>query len=97
MSAHDKIRVVVRVRPRDSASSPSMWLYDSKHVSSARPNVASSSAASTFTYDTVFGETASNSDIYTSFAQPIALSVLTGINGLLQFIYFFFHDYCYYF
>lgn len=82
MSAHDKIRVVVRVRPRDSVNSPSMWLYDSKHVSSARPNAASSTASS-FTYDTVFGETASNSDIYTSFAQPIALSVLTGINGLL--------------
>ena len=77
---HDRIRVVVRVRPRVRADSPSLWQYDQQCVAPLR----TAQPGSTYTFDRVFGEAATTDQVYAAFAQPIALSVLTGVNGLLS-------------
>ena len=87
MSAHDKIRVVVRIRPRERADSPSVWQYDQQRMTLSRAGTGPGTTA--FAYDHVFGEAATNADVYKGFAQPIALSVLNGINGLLLSLFFF--------
>ena len=82
MSAHDKIRVVVRVRPRERPDSPTAWQYDQQRMVLSRPGGGGGTGTTAFALDHVFGETATNADVYKDFAQPIALSVLNGINGL---------------
>ena len=48
----------------------------------SRPGGGGGPGTTAFAFDHVFGETATNADVYKDFAQPIALSVLNGINGL---------------
>jgi len=77
-----RIQVAVRVRPRDREDVPVCWLCEPQRITQLTGPNGKPLPGSAFAFDRVFSEHETTCDIYDSFVRPLALSVLSGINGL---------------
>jgi centromeric protein E len=80
----DAIKVVVRVRPREREDVAAWFACDGSRVTQLSGPNGRPLPGAVFAFDRVFGERATTQELYETYARPIAVSVLTGVNATIM-------------